>query len=94
MLSYCRCIFLLINFKSIIKCLNQIISENKPYDWCLCTVVKRRAGDLEVRVRVPVQVQIFLLKFNNIHFKSPPSTSTDAGYALYVVLYLRVKHID
>ena len=27
-------------------------------------MVERQARDLEVRVRVPVQVQIFLLKFN------------------------------
>ena len=30
-------------------------------------MVEHRAGDLEVRVRVPVQVQIFLLKFDNVH---------------------------
>ena len=29
------------------------------------SMVERQARDLEVRVRVPVQVQIFLLKFNN-----------------------------
>ena len=40
----------------IIKCLNQIISENKP-----CNL--RQARYLEVRVRIRVQVQIFLLKF-------------------------------
>ena len=70
------------------KCdaLNQIISENKPYNLHLCTytfhkfqeisslavnwnknqdssMVEHQARDLEVRVRIPVQVQIFLLKF-------------------------------
>ena len=29
-----------------------------------CSMVERQARDLEVRVRIPVQVQIFLLKFN------------------------------
>ena len=29
------------------------------------SMVERQSRDLEVRVRVPVQVQIFLLKFNN-----------------------------
>ena len=57
----------------IIKCLNQIISENKPYNLRLCTftflknkdssMAERQTKDLEVRVRIPVQVQIFLLKF-------------------------------
>ena len=28
------------------------------------SMVERQARDLEVRVRIPVQVQIFLLKFN------------------------------
>ena len=69
----------------IIKCLNQIISENKPYNLRLCTftlhkfqekslkvdwnkyqdslMAERQTRDLEVRVQIPVQVQIFLLKF-------------------------------
>ena len=66
----------------IIKCLNLIISENKPYNLRLCTftfqleslkvnwnknqdssMAERQARDLEVRVRIPVQAQIFLLKF-------------------------------
>ena len=65
---------------NVIKCLNQIISENEAYFFQLfqeenlkenwqenqdSSVVERQAGDLEVRVRIPVQVQIFLLKFNN-----------------------------
>ena len=29
--------------------------------------VERQARDLEVRIRAPVQVQIFLLKFNNVN---------------------------
>ena len=29
-------------------------------------MVHRQARDLEVRVRVPVQTQIFVLKFNNL----------------------------
>ena len=29
-------------------------------------MIERQARDLEVRVRVPVQVQIFLLKFNTL----------------------------
>ena len=103
--------------KEIIKCLNQIISENKPYNLRLCTftlhkfqeknlnlnrdlnsdlqisslalsgsysnspsnsplemfatfyknqdslMANRQTKDLEVRVQIPVQVQIFLLKF-------------------------------
>ena len=32
------------------------------------SMVERQARDLEVRVRDPVQVQIFLLKFNNSAF--------------------------
>ena len=39
------------------------------------SMVERQARDLEVRVRVPVQVQIFLLKFNN--GKSFVKTSDD-----------------
>ena len=31
------------------------------------SMVERQARDLEVRVRVPVQVQIFFLKFNRKH---------------------------
>ena len=31
------------------------------------SMIERQARDLEVRVRVPFQVQIFLLKFNNIN---------------------------
>ena len=30
------------------------------------SLVERQATDLEVRVQVPVQIQIFLLKFNSI----------------------------
>ena len=45
-----------LGLNQIIKCLNQIIGENKPYNL-------RQARDLEIRVRIPVQVQIFLLKF-------------------------------
>ena len=33
-------------------------------------MVERQARGLEVRVRVPVQVQIFLLKFNNVNVQS------------------------
>ena len=80
----------------VIKCLNQIIIENKPYNLRLRTfkfhkfqekklnlnresnsdlqmsslalcqdssMAERQTRDLEVRVRIPVQVQIFLLKF-------------------------------
>jgi hypothetical protein len=49
--------------------LNQIISENKPYNFRLCTFTfhtfqeKNLNMNREVRVRIPVQVQIFLLKF-------------------------------
>ena len=31
------------------------------------SMVERKARDLEVRVRVPVQVKIFLLKFDNVN---------------------------
>ena len=72
----------------IIKCLNQIISENILYNLRICTftlhkfqekdlnlnrdsnlelhessMAERHTRDLEVRVRIPVQVQIFFLKF-------------------------------
>ena len=30
-------------------------------------MVERQARDLEVQVRVPVQVQIFLLRFDNVN---------------------------
>ena len=67
----------MISLNKIIKCLNKIFSENKHYNLSLCTftlkvnwnknqyssMVKRQARDLEVRVRIPVQVLIFLLKF-------------------------------
>ena len=29
------------------------------------SMVQRQARDMEVRVRIPVNIQIFLLKFNN-----------------------------
>ena len=46
-----------------------IISENKPYNLRLCTLTFL-ARDLEVRVRILVQVQIFLLKFIK-YFSNP-----------------------
>ena len=60
--------YYILNFNQIIKCLNQIISENKPYNLRLCTFrlhkfQEKNLNDLEVRVRIPVRVQIFLLKF-------------------------------
>ena len=42
----------------IIKCLK--VNWNKNQD---SLIVERQARDLEVRVRIPVQVQIFILKF-------------------------------
>ena len=64
----------------IIKCLNQIISENKQpcrkwqtfqeeslkENWNKnqdSSMAERQTRDLEVRVRIPGQVQVFLLKF-------------------------------
>ena len=57
----------------IIKCLNQIIREIKLYNLRLCTFTlhkfqeknlnPNRTRDLEVRVRIPDRIQIFLLKF-------------------------------
>ena len=52
-------------YYQIIKRLNQIISENNPYNLRICTFTfhKFQEKNLEVRVLIPVQVQICLLKF-------------------------------
>ena len=45
--------------------------------------VERQARDLKVRVWVPVQVQIFLLKFNDVYF-----------FCEYlIVAYSKIPHI-
>ena len=53
----------------IIKCLNQIISENKPYNLCVCTFTFNKFQEKNLNLNrdskfeIPVQVQIILLKF-------------------------------